>query len=194
MHREGYGLELIESAAGFFHGRLMRDDRPAGEIIVVQYDPQSPDRLAFEVRIGSLGDPREEERLARAAAEHFARATEPSARAPEAPMRWTRAPLRGRWIDLEDAVPRAGVTKKSVDLAVVGVDRWRYATLFDLRSLAAEPARLIVIGDRESAGGPQLAYLRIGLFGNPELERRILARLQEQLSERGEIGRRPETR
>jgi len=55
---------------------------------------------------------------------------------------WSESALSGRWIDLESAVSQAGSTPKSPDLAVSSIDRWRYATFFDLRPLGPEEARL----------------------------------------------------
>ena len=102
---------------------------------------------------------------------------------------WSESALSGRWIDLESAVSQAGSTPKSPDLAVSSIDRWRYATFFDLRPLGPEEARLIVIGDRHNAAGPHAAYLRIGLFGNPAREKAYLRRLRTTLSELGRVPR-----
>ncbi len=194
LSREGYDLEILDSVPHLIHGQVRQGDRAIGEIVTVEYEPESASHVAVEVRVGMLGNPPEETRLANEVAAHLARQAPGSA--PPAPARpgWSGAALSGRWFDLEEAVARSGVSKKSVDLAVVSVDRWRFATFWTLRSLGGEEARLIVLGDRQDAAGPRMAYLRLGLFGDPPKERTILKRLQDHLSTLGRIERPKETR
>lgn len=194
LSREGYGFRPLDSVPNLLHGEILRDDASVGEIIAVEYEPESPSRLAVEVRIGQLGNPKLEQRLAQAAADLLASPSEGAVPAAPPSRRWSEVALSGRWIDLESAVARAGASKERVDLAVVSVDRWRYATIFELRTLAAEEAKLIVIGDRESASGPRAAYVQIGLFGDPAEEKAFLNRLRTRLAELGREERLPGAR
>lgn len=194
LSREGFELHVGESAPAFVHGRLLEEGNEAGEILVIKYDPQLPDQTAVEARLGLLGRPERERRLAEAIAAGLTQAPAGSEPAPPVPGPWSTATITGRWIDLEAAVKGAGVSEHSVDLTVVSVDRWRFAARFTLRTLAADEGMLIVTGDRESAAGPQRAYLRIGLFGDPELEREVLDRLQEALNRLGKRQRLPGAR
>lgn len=65
-------------------------------------------------------------------------------------------------------------------MAVVGVDRWELAVLFDLRTDRGTPGSLLVVGDRER--GISMAESRIGRFRNPDDEDAILRALQRQLA------------
>ncbi len=194
LSREGFELKVAQSAPAVVHGSLMQEEKDEGEILVVRYDPQSPSRVAVEARIGLLGHQGKESRLAQAVTGALGDEATQGEPGPPIPGPWSEAGISGRWIDLESAVKGAGVSDDSVDLAVVSVDRWRFATIFALRSLAADEGTLIITGDRESSAGPQRAYLRIGLFGNPELEREILDRLQKALEQLGKRQRLPGAR
>ncbi len=183
LSREGYDFTPLDSAPALLHGEVQREGGSVGRIIAVEYEPESSSTLAVEVRIGLIGNPAMEQRLAQAIADQLAAPSGGAEATPASGAEWSNKALSGRWIDLESAVAQAGKTRQSVDLAVVSVDRWRYATFFDLRTLGAEGARLIVIGDRSSAAGPRAAYVRIGLFGDPEEEKAFLNRLRTALTE-----------
>jgi len=192
LSREGYDFASLDSVPTLLHGEIRREGRGDGQIIAVEYEPESPSRLAVEVRLGLIGNPALEQRLAQAIVDQLATPSGGPEAAADSGAGWSAAALSGRWIDLESAVTQAGVTeKRRDDLAVVSVDRWRYATFFELRTLNAREARLIVIGDRTSASGPRAVYVRIGLFGNPAEEKAFLKRLRACLAELGREQRLP---
>lgn len=194
LSREGYGFRPLDSVTGFLHGEVRREDAPVGQIIAVEYEPESPSRLAIEVRMGQLGDPQMEQRLAQAVADQLAGPSEGDPQPAPPTLRWSGANVSGRWVDLEAAVAVAPKSTRDVALAVVNVDRWRYATIFEIRSLSAAEGRLIVIGDRQSTSGPRAAYVRFGLFGDPVEEKAFLNRLRANLAELGREQRLPGAR
>ena len=194
LDREGLTLGAVDVVSELLLGEIMGEGQRAGQLLLVRHNPESPESVAIEVRYGRFGNPREEGRLADALATSFASVTESDESLPIEHSSRTTKDLAGRWIDLEPAVAQAGKTKQSVEFAVVGVDRWRYATFFDVRTLAGAEGRLTVIGDRESATGPRAAWVRLGRFGDPQAEADLLDRVQTALTELRRMQRLPGAR
>lgn len=194
LDREGLDLRLIVSIPPVLHGELFREEETVGRILIVRHLPESPAEVAVEVRYGLFGNPSEEARLAELLAASLSVKTDAQAAPAPPAVDWTALNLSGRWVDLEAAVGRAGKTRSDVDYAVAGVDRWRYATIFDLKMLNGATGRLVVIGDRQDAAGPRRALLRIGRFGDAEKESELLRRTQAALKDLSRLPRLPGAR
>ncbi len=192
LGREGLDLRPLIVSPSVLQGDLTREEGVAGRILLVRHLPESPSHLAVEVRYGRFGNPHEEARLADLIASTLDKQAD--VEAGPAPAEWTTLDLDGRWIDLEAAVGQAGATKRNVDYAVSGVDRWRFATFFELKMFDGAEGRLIVIGDRQDAAGPRRALLRVGRFGDPALEADLLRRMRAALLELERLPRLPGAR
>lgn len=194
LDREGLDFRPIVSIPPVLHGDLLREGEATGRILIVRHLPESPAEVAVEVRYGRFGNPSEEARLADLLAASLSVKTDTQAAPAPPAVDWTALDLSGRWVDLEAAVGRAGKTRSDVDYAVASVDRWRYATIFDLKMLDGAAGRLVVIGDRQDAAGPRRALLRIGRFGDAERESDLLRRTQAALKELNRLPRLPGAR
>lgn len=197
LTREDIELEVSDCFPGFVVGNMKRQEEAIGRLLVVGFPSGTTTPAAVEVRVGRFGNPREEARLAEVVAAALSRPTADGtgdAGESQFPVHWTRATISGRWIDLEGSVAQAGATKGIVGYSILGVDRWRFATLFEIRSLADAEGRLVIVGDRESASGPVFAAVRLGRFGDPPAEAALLRRLQSALTDLGKVERLPGAR
>lgn len=84
--------------------------------------------------------------------------------------------MSGRWIDVEEAAQEAASLTR---MAIVGVDRWELAVLFEVRTDQGSPGSLLVVGDRNA----QItgAEARVGRFRNPQQEDALLRALADEL-------------
>jgi hypothetical protein len=171
--------------------RVGRGANLDGWILIVRPQSTQGTELAVEVRIGSLGNSADSEALVNEVVERLGQvATEgaPSKASSGAPNRpgsvlHSVGTVSGRWIDLDAAVSAARMSPKTVDAAVLSVDRWRFATIYSLRTLDEQPATLVIVGDVFSDGGPRAAMMRIGHFdGRPADEKAFLKRLSAELT------------
>lgn len=201
LSREDIELEVSDCFPGFVVGNMKRQEEAIGRLLVIGFPSGTTIPAAVEVRVGRYGNPREEVRLAEVVAAALSRPTADGtgdgtgdAGESQLPVHWTRATISGRWIDLEGSVAQAGATKGIVGYSILGVDRWRFATLFEIRSLADAEGRLVIVGDRESASGPVFAAVRLGRFGDPPAEAALLRRLQSALTDLGKVERLPGAR
>lgn len=163
-----------------------------GLLLLATVNPDRPGEIAIEARFGTFGHPATEREY-----------VDSLAGAMRAVMNDTRSgiaadstqvgrvgitlhateSLSGRWIDLDDAINAARVTKKTIEGAVISIDRWRFATIYELRTLDDKPATLVVIGDVQSDAGPRLAMMRIGHFDDHGAdETAFLKRLRTELA------------
>lgn len=197
LGREGFDFEVSVRCPSVILGDILHEGDTAGRLLVVEHSTDSANQAAVEVRFGRFGNPREEARLAEIVAGSLSQSIEePGLRSANSAsaVRWTTTRLSGRWVDLEGAVAQAATTKGGVGYSVLGVDRWRFAIFFDLRSLADAEGRLIIIGDRESASGLVSAAVRIGRFGDPVAEAALLRRLRAALADLERLPRLPGAR
>lgn len=96
--------------------------------------------------------------------------------------------LRGRLIDLETAVRSAADAN---GMAIIAIDRWTLAVIFELRTERGQPAELLVVGDQNGENGGhdvvERAEARIGRFGSPAREAEFLESLRDELADMAQL-------